>query len=78
VESLCVSFLVCGKEGRLWIRRYRSLAGQVVQNGVSFAQAYAAVITRRGAASMRVQALKYQYKTKHAQEEFDINLQVKT
>ena len=23
MESLCVSFLVCGKEGRLWKRRYR-------------------------------------------------------
>jgi len=23
VESLCVSFLLCGKEGRLWKRRYR-------------------------------------------------------
>ena len=23
MESLCVSFLFCGKEGRLWKRRYR-------------------------------------------------------
>ena len=35
-------------------------------------------VARRDVASMRVQALMYQYKTKHAQEEFDLNLQVKT
>ena len=64
-------------KGMLTLGVRDALAGQVLQNGVSFAQAYAAVITMRGAASMRVQALKYQYKTKHAQE-FDTNLQVKT
>ena len=35
-------------------------------------------VANRGTANMRVYALKYQYKTKHAQEEFATNLRVKT
>ena len=35
-------------------------------------------VASRRAASMRVYALKYQYKTKHAQKEFVTNLRVKT
>ena len=36
------------------------------------------LVANRGTANMRVYALKYQYKTKHAQEEFTTNLRVKT